>query len=190
MPQSPATSVPVAAAPPSVPTSGPKDEANLLCQWTGCSEKFENPEDLYVSQSCLCVFWRFLGGRRRGQTATCGLGTRSKPFLASSHWRHLPLTPLRTEPSLRHSRWPQEHQQPVPDVCVGLVPHHDRQARPHYIAHSCARPAETAQVRVLRQSLQASAGLKEARKGLGPGRSPPPAPPRARPSLLRVSFLG
>ena len=78
LPASPASQqVSVTSVPPSVP-SGPKDE-NLTCQWTGCSEKFDTAEDLYVSQPILVLFLLVsracllvLGeGRCRGSRRTC-----------------------------------------------------------------------------------------------------------------------
>ena len=47
------------SAPQSAP-SGNKQDENLTCQWTGCSEKFDTAEDLYVSSGSLVVILTFL----------------------------------------------------------------------------------------------------------------------------------
>jgi hypothetical protein len=144
LPASPASQqVSVTSVPPSVP-SGPKDE-NLTCQWTGCSEKFDTAEDLYVSQPILVLFLLVSracllvlgGGRcrwsRRGRVCD---GRRrmgvmeqegSAPTLLQipSLWSSTELkltkiiSSLGTEPSLRYSRWSKIYEQPVLDLCVG-----------------------------------------------------------------------
>ena len=96
------------------------------------------------------------------------------PYRYQAFWRGVGLMdwaltkkPL-TEPSLRHPRWSQEHKQPLPDVCLGHLPHHHRQARPHHLAHPRPCAAQAAQVRILRQGLQAAAGPQEACEGMDP----------------------
>jgi len=53
---------PAVAPPPPAPSGGSKNDENLTCQWTNCSEKFDTAEDLYVSGcSSLLLFSRKLG---------------------------------------------------------------------------------------------------------------------------------
>jgi hypothetical protein len=57
------SSAPQVVAPPALPTLAPAPSKNdeLTCQWTGCVEKFDTAEDLYVSAvhpGVLAEAWR------------------------------------------------------------------------------------------------------------------------------------
>jgi len=117
-------------------SSAPSADDNLTCRWNSCNSKFPSPEALYVS------------------------------FHPA-----LPLNPVRPAdwanqgPHLRPPCRPQEHKQPQLDLSVEQLQDHHCQAGSHHVPHPRARPAEAAQVRLLRQVVQASPGPEEARQG-------------------------
>ncbi|KAI5847768.1 hypothetical protein DFP73DRAFT_577677 [Morchella snyderi] len=95
VPQSPATAAPVAPSTPSIPA---KEETNLGCQWNGCQEKFDSPEELYnhlcdihvgrksTNNLCLTCAW-----------GTCRTTTVKRDHITSHIRVHVPLKPHKCE---------------------------------------------------------------------------------------------
>lgn len=121
-------------------TSSTGQDESLICRWGDCKEPFTAADGLYVSHE-----------------------ERRKEEKEKKNKKNKPITEL-TSPGthLRKARWPQEHQQPEPHLPVEPVPHHDGQARPHHVTYPRACAAQAAQVRFLRQVVQAPSGSQEA----------------------------
>ena len=135
-------------------TSSTGQDDSLVCRWADCKEPFTTAELLYVSTSM-----------KRDENEN-EMKKKKKKFEKSLI--HLPGA------HLREACWPQEHQQPEPHLPVEPVPHYHGQARPHHLAHPRPCAPQAAQVRLLRQVVQAAPGSQEARQDpcrrLGPCR--------------------
>ncbi|RPB24139.1 hypothetical protein L211DRAFT_849269 [Terfezia boudieri ATCC MYA-4762] len=83
---------------PAPPPPAPKDDQNLTCQWSGCSEKFDSAEDLYnhlcdvhvgrksTNNLCLTCAW-----------GTCRTNTVKRDHITSHIRVHVPLKPHKCE---------------------------------------------------------------------------------------------